>query len=294
MKYMTFWAQEKEKLTLWWSEVSTKEIGAYFLYALLPLLLVFGYYQALGITGLFAWYRCLRSMFECGLLLFLTQLMTHKSLFHPFWRIGYIPFFSWVLIFPYVITHARNGIANATFNDLSPYFLTAMAIELLLFFIMNVICRVYVGKKLATLICLCTVCFFSFNAFIFYTHYAFMGIMMTAREMFFVLTNTSLWMKDIVLTHISWPILILWHISLIGFAVLYAKWIYRSAYELDAKWVPKRRNSYSVIHRLLQFLVFFGCVWLLIRWASECFPLHDYEAAKAYIKYIEMIRNSTL
>ena len=291
---MTFWAQEKEKLTLWWSEVSTKEIGAYFLYALLPLLLVFGYYQALGITGLFAWYRCLRSMFECGLLLFLTQLMTHKSLFHPFWRIGYIPFFSWVLIFPYVITHARNGIANATFNDLSPYFLTAMAIELLLFFIMNVICRVYVGKKLATLICLCTVCFFSFNAFIFYTHYAFMGIMMTAREMFFVLTNTSLWMKDIVLTHISWPILILWHISLIDFAVLYAKWIYRSAYELDAKWVPKRRNSYSVIHRLLQFLVFFGCVWLLIRWASECFPLHDYEAAKAYIKYIEMIRNSTL
>ena len=294
MKYMTFWAQEKEKLTLWWSEVSTKEIGAYFLYALLPLLLVFGYYQALGITGLFAWYRCLRSMFECGLLLFLTQLMTHKSLFHPFWRIGYIPFFSWVLIFPYVITHARNGIANATFNDLSPYFLTAMAIELLLFFIMNVICRVYVGKKLATLICLCAVCFFSFNAFIFYTHYAFMGIMMTAREMFFVLTNTSLWMKDIVLTHISWPILILWHIGLIGFAVLYAKWIYRSAYELDAKWVPKRRNSYSVIHRLLQFLVFFGCVWLLIRWASECFPLHDYEAAKAYIKYIEMIRNSTL
>ena len=291
---MTFWAQEKEKLTLWWSEVSTKEIGAYFLYALLPLLLVFGYYQALGITGLFAWYRCLRSMFECGLLLFLTQLMTHKSLFHPFWRIGYIPFFSWVLIFPYVITHARNGIANATFNDLSPYFLTAMAIELLLFFIMNVICRVYVGKKLATLICLCTVCFFSFNAFIFYTHYAFMGIMMTAREMFFVLTNTSLWMKDIVLTHISWPILILWHIGLIGFAVLYAKWIYRSDYQLDAKWVPKRRNSYSVIHRLLQFLVFFGCVWLLIRWASECFPLHDYEAAKAYIKYIEMIRNSTL
>ena len=291
---MTFWAQEKEKLTLWWREVSTKEIGAYFLYALLPLLLVFGYYQALGITGLFAWYRCLRSMFECGLLLFLTQLMTHKSLFHPFWRIGYIPFFSWVLIFPYVITHARNGIANATFNDLSPYFLTAMAIELLLFFIMNVICRVYVGKKLATLICLCTVCFFSFNAFIFYTHYAFMGIMMTAREMFFVLTNTTLWMQDIVLTHISWPILILWHIGLIGFAVLYAKWIYRSAYQLDAKWVPKRRNSYSVIHRLLQFLVFFGCVWLLIRWASECFPLHDYEAAKAYIKYIEMIRNSTL
>lgn len=291
---MTFWAQEKEKLTLWWREVSTKEIGAYFLYALLLLFLVFGYYQALGITGLFAWYRCLRSMFECGLLLFLTQLMTHKSLFHPFWRIGYIPFFSWVLIFPYVITHARNGIANATFNDLSPYFLTAMAIELLLFFIMNVICRVYVGKKLATLICLCTVCFFSFNAFIFYTHYAFMGIMMTAREMFFVLTNTTLWIQDIVLTHISWPILILWHIGLIGFAVLYAKWIYRSAYELDAKWVPQRRNSYSVIHRLLQFLVFFGCVWLLIRWASECFPLHDYEAAKAYKDYINFIRDTTL
>lgn len=291
---MTFWLQEKEKLSLWWKEVSSREIGSYFFYAFLLLLVVYLYDFILGVTGLFAWYRALRSFCECGLLLFLTQLMTHKSLLHPFWRIGYIPFFSWIVLFPYVLIHARNGITDPSFNELTPYFLTAIGIELLLFFMMNVICRVYVGRKLATLICLSAVCFFSFSAFVFWSHYYFMGIMMTAKEMFFVLTNTSVWIKDIVLTHISLPILIAWHLGLLGFALLYAKWIYKSAYQLDAKWIPRNRKSYSVIHRLLQFLVFFGCVWLLIRWASECFPLHDYEMAKEYMEYIEMIRNSTL
>ena len=83
---------------------------------------------------------------ECGLLFFLTELVTRRSLLHPFWRIGYIPFFSWILIFPYVLTHAVNGMTDASFNHLSPYFLTAMAILLLLFFVMNVISRVYVAN----------------------------------------------------------------------------------------------------------------------------------------------------
>lgn len=290
---MQFWAQEKEKLSLWWQAVSVKEIGAYFFYAFLFLFLVFSYYLALGVTGLFEWYRSLRSMCECGILLFLTQLVTRKSLLHPFWRIGYIPFFSWVGIFPYVILHARNGINPLSFNQLSPYFLTALSIELLIFFIMNVICRVFVGKRLATLICLSAVCFFSFNAFAFGAHYFFMNIMMTPREMFFVLSNTGLWIQNIILTHISLPILILWHLGLLFFACLYAKWIYKSAYALDPRWIPKDRKSYSVIHRLLQFLVFFGCAWLLIRWASECFPLHDYEMVKEYQEYIEYIQNTT-
>lgn len=289
-----FWAQEREKFSLWWAGVSSKEIGLYFLCALVLLAIVYGYYFLLGITGLTAWYRCLRSLMECGLLLFFTQLLTRKSLLHPFWRIGYIPFFTWILIFPYVLTHAVNGVTDASFNHLSPYFLTAMAIELLIFFIMNVISRVYVGKKLAALICLTAVCFFSFSAFIFLTHYLFMGIMMTSKEMFLVLSNTTLWMKDIVMTHMALYALIALHVLLIAFAYFNGKWIYRSAYKLDAKWIPKDRKSYSVIHRTLQFLVFFGCFWLLVRWASECFPLHDYEAAKQYKEYFDFIRDTRL
>lgn len=198
-----FLAQEHEKLSLWWAAISAKEIALYLLLTFALLLPVYLYYAALGITGLTEWYRCLRSFAECGLLFFLTELVTRRSLLHPFWRIGYIPFFSWILIFPYVLTHAVNGMKDASFNHLSPYFLTAMAILLLLFFVMNVISRVYVGKRLATLICLALVCFFTFNAFIFLTHYEFMGIMMTSKEMFFALTNTSRWCERIVLSHIS-------------------------------------------------------------------------------------------
>ena len=193
-----------------------------------------------------------------------------------------------------MLTHAVNGMTDASFNHLSPYFLTAMAILLLLFFVMNVISRVYVGKRLATLICLALVCFFTFNAFIFLTHYEFMGIMMTSKEMFFALTNTSRWFERIVLSHISLTLLLFFLTLALSFAALYAKWIYRSAYCLSPKWIPKNRKSYSVIHRMLQFLVFFGCLWLFLRWASECFPLHDYETARQYNEYIEYIKNTTL
>lgn len=233
-------------------------------------------------------------MGECFILLFLTQFMTRKSLLHPFWRIGYIPFFSWIVIFPYVLLHAVNGLKDASFNHLSPYFLTAIAILLLIFFIMNVICRVVMGRKLAVFICLIAVCFFSFSAFIFLTHYAYMGIMMTPREMFFALYSPGKWLSHVVLTHIGGLNLILMNLGILAFVILYARWIYQSAYKLDKKWIRRDTASYSAIHRTLQFLVFFGCAWLLIRWVSECFPLHDYEQARQYQEYFDIIRNTPL
>lgn len=286
--------QEKEKFIDWFRDLSLKEIALYFFCALFLLLIVWVYYYALGITGLFQWYRFGRNMGECFLLIFLTELMTGKSLLHPFWRIGYIPFFSWVFIFPYVLTHAVNGMKEPTFNHLSPYFLTAIGTLLLIFFIMNVICRVYVGRNLATFICLCAVSFFSFSSFIFLTHYEFLGIMMSPQETFFALYQPVRWFYRIVLPHVGMFNLILMGIGITAFLLLYWKWIYESAYALSPRWIRKTKKSYSFIHRILQFLVFFGCAWLLIRWLSECFPLHDYEMAKQYKEYIDFIQNTRL
>lgn len=130
---MLFLEQEKEKFMAWCHDISMKELALYFVSALGMLLIIFLYYDALGITGLFQWYRFGRNMGECFLLIFLTELMTGKNLLHPFWRIGYIPFFSWVLVFPYVLIHAVNGMKDPTFNHLSPYFLTAIGTLLLIF-----------------------------------------------------------------------------------------------------------------------------------------------------------------
>lgn len=291
---MLFLEQEKEKFIAWCQDISMRELALYFISAFCLLFIVFVYYDALGITGLFQWYRFGRNMGECFLLIFFTELMTGKNLLHPFWRIGYIPFFSWILIFPYVLTHAVNGMKDPTFNHLSPYFLTAIGTLLLIFFVMNVICRVYVGRNLATLICLAIVSFFSFSAFIFLTHYEFMGLMMSPRETFFALYQPVSWFHRIVLPHVGLVNLLLMAAGVIAFELLYWKWIYESAYHLPARWQRKAKKSYSCIHRLLQFLVFFGCLWLLVRWLSECFPLHDYELAKQYKEYIDFIQNTRL
>lgn len=291
---MLFWAQEKENLSNWWGSISKRELLTYLGGTVLLLFIIFIYYYILGITGLSDWYRFQRNMGECFVLLLLTQIVTRKNLLHPFWCIGYIPFFLWLFIFPYALIHAANGLDSASFNDLSPYFLTSVAQLLLIFFIMNVICRVYVGRKLAALICLAAVLFFSFSAFIFLAHYESLGIIMTPREMFFAMTNTGTWFTRVVMRHVETWQIGLFPLFSIAYAAAYGKWIYRSAYRLDDKWVRKDRKSYSSIHRLLQFIVFFLCAWLLIRWASECFPLHDYELARQYKEYFDFIRNTAL
>ena len=291
---MLFLEQEREKLEEWWISLSLKEMGFYLFSSFFLLFIIFLYYAFLGITDLFHWYRFGRAMTECFLLLFLTQLMTGKSLLHPFWRIGYIPFFAWILIFPYVLIHAINGMPDASFSRLSPYFLTAIAALLLIFFMMNVICRVYVGKKLAAALCLGAVCFFSFSAFFFLIHYEFMGIMMSPRETFFALYEPIRWFREILLPRMGLFRLSALVLCLILYTAVSGKWIYESAYYPDIRWVRKSRRSFSLLHRILQFLVFFGCLWLLLRWASECFPLHDYELAKQYKEYIQFMQNAKL
>lgn len=291
---MSFLWMEKEKLLEWWEGISRRELLSYALGAFLLLGIVFSYFAALGVSGLFQWYRALRSAGECLTLLFLTQLMTGKNLLHPFWRIGYIPFFSCVFIFPYVITHAGNGEPFASFNHLSPYFLTAIGTLLILFFVMNVISKVIIGKRVATLICLSIGLFFTVSAFIFLIHYLFMGIMMTPRETFFAMMHTDVWLTKVVLRHVGALNLFLMGAGTAIFTWWYGKWIYKSAYEIPYFLAKKQKPSDSKIHRLVQFLVFFGCAWLLIRWAAECFPLHDIEAAHRYQQYIEFINNAAL
>lgn len=98
----------------------------------------------------------------------------------------------------------------------------------------------------------------------------------------------------IMLPHVGLWNLLLMGAGLVAFVVLYWQWIYNSAYNLSPRWKKQGRKSYSCIHRILQFLVFFGCLWLLVRWLSECFPLHDYELAKQYKEYIDFIQNTRL
>ena len=96
---MSFWYKERQKMALWWNGISRQEIRSYVYTAVLFLFLTFLYFLSIHISGLFTWYRFQRSMVECFIMLFLTQLMTGKNMLHPFWRIGYIPFALWITIF---------------------------------------------------------------------------------------------------------------------------------------------------------------------------------------------------
>jgi hypothetical protein len=282
---MGFWAREKENLRLWWSDISKREILMYFLLAALLMVLSTVMYEQIGLSGLDQWYRYHRSLLECFLLIFLTELMTEKSLIHPYWRIGYIPCLLWLTIFPYTLTHAINGVKGAEFNSISAYFLTGMGILLLLFFVMNVISKVVMGKRIAVGIVVFLVCFFTYSALLQLMHYVFLGIVITPMEMLFAMVHTKQWITKVLMPHVGFGLLTAFILGAAAYAAVYAYWVYHAAYCLKPCW-NKRSAYYSSIHKGLQFIVFLGCLWLLIRWVTDCFPLRDIESVQQYISMI--------
>lgn len=288
---MNYWNEEAEKLSLWWNGVSKKELALYGAGSFAVSFFIYLYYHLLGLSGLGEWYRCLRSFSECTLLLFLTQLVTRKNILHPFWRIGCIPFILWITIFPYALIYGRNGLApdKADFNHISPYFLTAIGVALILFFMMNAISKVVMGKKIATGIVLATSAFFTGSAFFYFLHFELTGLVLGPREIFFAVTHTDAWLDVIVFPRLDGIALFMIALGTIGYLNLTARWIYDSAYRLDKRWIVDTR-SYSSIHRILQFVVFIGCAWLLIRWVSECFPVYDFEEIRNAGEYVNLPR----
>ena len=291
---MSFWYKERKKIALWWNGISRQEIHSYVYTAVLFLFLTFLYFMSIHISGLFSWYRFQRSMMECFIMLFLTQLMTGKNMLHPFWRIGYIPFALWITIFPYCLIHAPNGSLHFDFNHITPYFLTAFGVLLLLFFMMNIISRAVLGKKMMTAIVLAMVGYFSFSPFIYLLHYLLTGLALSPRELFFASHMPWDWITQIVYPRIGATGLLATILGMIVYLTLYCHWIWKSAYHLNPRWKDQHGTQISILYRLLQLLVFAGCLWLLVRWSSECFPMKEFNSINAYEQYLDTITRSNL
>ncbi len=289
---MNFLYKEKQKISLWWKGISKKEIIVFTFSAITLLTLIFMYYRQIHISGLSSWHRFLRCIVESFFLLFLTQLMTGKSILHPFWRIGYFPFALWITIFPYCLTHAINNTTPTDFNHLSPYFLTGMGIFLLLFFVMNIISKAVLGKKMMSYITLGLVAYFSAIPMIYFLYTLLTGLVMTPHELYIATNMPTTWLSVIIYPKVGFVGSILLFLSFILYLIIYHRWIWSSAYHLNPRWKNQRGSQISIIYRIVQILVFAGCVWLVIRWSSECFPMKDFESLEEYENYLEMIKTT--
>lgn len=83
-------------------------------------------------------------------------------------------------------------------------------------------------------------------------------------------------------------------LGMIVYLALYCRWIWKSAYHLNPCWKDQHGTQISILYRLLQLLVFAGCLWLLIRWSSECFPMKEFNSIDAYEQYLDAITRSNL
>ena len=159
---------------------------------------------------------------------------------------------------------------------------------------MNIISRAVLGKKMMTAIVLAMVGYFSFSPFIYMLHYQLTGLVLSPRELFFASHMPWDWITHIIYPRIRTTGLLATVLGMIVYLALYCRWIWKSAYHLNPCWKDQHGTQISILYRLLQLLVFAGCLWLLIRWSSECFPMKEFNSIHAYEQYLDVITRSNL
>lgn len=84
-----------------------KEIGKYFMLAVISMAILYVWYPAVGVTDLGNWNHGLRNALAGVIFVFAAQLVTGRSLFHPSWRPGLVIFYLWLGAFSYI--QAKSG-----------------------------------------------------------------------------------------------------------------------------------------------------------------------------------------
>lgn len=76
--------------------MKVKEIGKYFMLAVISMAILYVWYPAVGVTDLGNWNHGLRNALAGVIFVFAAQLVTGRSLFHPSWRPGLVIFYLWL------------------------------------------------------------------------------------------------------------------------------------------------------------------------------------------------------
>lgn len=182
--------------------MKVKEIGKYFVLAVISMAVLYVWYPAVGVTDLGNWNHGLRNALAGVIFVLAAQLVTGRILFHPSWRPGLVIFYLWLGAFSYI--QAKSGgnwgiRVEALNNDV----LTLMPV-LVLTFLME-----YIGslcqkiRPLLRIFNFLLIGYLSLSAFVYMTYYKIFGAGFTSTDMISVLLTNSKEAMEFLQSHLG-------------------------------------------------------------------------------------------
>lgn len=258
--------------------MKVKEIGKYFMLAVISMAILYVWYPAVGVTDLGNWNHGLRNALAGVIFVFAAQLVTGRSLFHPSWRPGLVVFYLWLGAFSYI--QAKSGgnwgiRVEALNNDV----LTLMPV-LVLTFLME-----YIGslcqkiRLLLRIFNFLLIGYLSLSVFVYMTYYKIFGAGFTSTDMISVLLTNSKEAMEFLQSHLGFGSLA---VVLALFAV-YMIFIGRLIVKGSRINEDRGVTSPALVKKIIIAVLAMAALVTIAHWIPRIFPALPYHVAHKYL-----------
>lgn len=258
--------------------MKVKEIGKYFMLAVISMAILYVWYPAVGVTDLGSWNHGLRNALAGVIFVFAAQLVTGRSLFHPSWRPGLVIFYLWLGAFSYI--QAKSGgnwgiRVEALNNDV----LTLMPV-LVLTFLMEYtgsLCRKI--RPLLLIFNFLLIGYLSLSAFVYMTYYKIFGAGFTSTDMISVLLTNSKEAMEFLQSHLGFGSLAM-ILALFAVYMVFIGWLIVKGSRIDENGGV---TSPSLIRKIIIAVLTIAALVTIAHWIPRIFPAWPYHVAHKYL-----------
>lgn len=258
--------------------MKVKEIGKYFVLAVISMAVLYVWYPAVGVTDLGNWNHGLRNVLAGVIFVFAAQLVTGRSLLHSSWRPGLVIFYLWLAAFSYIQAKSGGnwGIRVETLNN---DVLTLMPV-LVLTFLME-----YIGslcqkiRLLLRIFNFLLIGYLSLSVFVYMTYYKIFGAGFTSTDMISVLLTNSKEAMEFLQSHLGFSSLA---VVLVLFAV-YMIFIGRLIVKGSRINEDRGVTSPALVKKVIIAVLTIAALVTIAHWIPRIFPAWPYHVAHKYL-----------
>lgn len=258
--------------------MKVKEIGKYFMLAVISMAILYVWYPAVGVTDLGNWNHGLRNALAGVIFVFAAQLVTGRSLFHPSWRPGLVIFYLWLGAFSYI--QAKSGgnwgiRVEALNNDV----LTLMPV-LVFTFLME-----YIGslcqkiRLLLRIFNFLLIGYLSLSVFVYMTYYKIFGAGFTSTDMISVLLTNSKEAMEFLQSHLGFGSLAV-VLALFAVYMIFIGWLIVKGSRINE---DRGVTSPALVKKIIIAVLTMAALVTIAHWIPRIFPAWPYHVAHKYL-----------
>lgn len=258
--------------------MKVKEIGKYFVLAVISMAVLYVWYPAVGVTDLGNWNHGLRNVLAGVIFVFAAQLVTGRSLLHSSWRPGLVIFYLWLAAFSYI--QAKSGGSwgirvEALNNDV----LTLMPVLVLTFLMEYVGSLCWKIRPILRIFNFFLIGYLSLSVFAYMTYYKIFGAGFTSTDMISVLLTNSKEAMEFLQSHLGFGSLVL-VLALFIIYMMFMAWLIVRGSRIDEN---GGITSPTRIRKIVIAVLTIAALVTIAHWIPRIFPAWPYHVAHKYL-----------